>query len=57
MRTINERFDGIEEDVSELQSDVNGLKHHSTELNGILKDKEILTNEQAARLNNHLDKN
>jgi hypothetical protein len=41
--------------MQSINSKFAGLTHHSIELNGILKDKQILTNEQAARLNNHLD--
>jgi hypothetical protein len=48
MRTINGHFAAIERDVK-------GIKHYAYTLDGILLDKGVLTNQQAATLNTHLD--
>jgi hypothetical protein len=55
MRSINARFDVIEADVKVLKVDMKGIKHYAGTLDGILLDKGMLTNQQAAVLNTHLD--
>jgi peptidoglycan hydrolase CwlO-like protein len=62
MRAINSNFSELKQDVSELKrdmsdvkQDVKGIKHYAYTLDGILLDKGVLSNQQAATLNTHLD--
>jgi peptidoglycan hydrolase CwlO-like protein len=47
----------LKTDVQVLKADIKGIKHYACTLDGILLDKNVLTNKEAADLNNHLDNN
>jgi outer membrane murein-binding lipoprotein Lpp len=56
VQTLKIDVQALKTGVQTLNTEMKGVKSYNAELNGILKDKKILTNEQTARLNNILDK-
>ncbi|MDR3296783.1 MAG: hypothetical protein LBS94_00925 [Prevotellaceae bacterium] len=51
----SKKIDAMAADIGVLKQDMKGVKRYAHTLNGILQDKQVLTNQQAAMLDTHLD--